>query len=93
MAYCGGILEDMNYVACGFSPLIIGDNEVCPKCSKLICKKCYYCSKNCYRIFDRRGNRIDKVVPDDDYSIGNNSPSVKGHTETIFNPNDYKDYL
>ena len=44
IAYCGGKIKQMG--KCGFSPLIIGvDNvEPCKGCGKLICPKCGYCS-------------------------------------------------
>ncbi len=42
LAYCGGYIRD--YGKCGHSPLIIGHNDICPLCRKLICNKCSWCS-------------------------------------------------
>jgi len=40
VAYCG---------KCGYMPLVLGHNDHCPKCGKLICRKCGYCSQRCLR--------------------------------------------
>jgi hypothetical protein len=48
MAYCGGWIKDGNRnVKCGQSPLILGVDQSCPHCNRLICHKCGYCTNNC----------------------------------------------
>lgn len=32
---------------CGKTPLVIGKHEICPKCQKLLCDKCEFCSIPC----------------------------------------------
>lgn len=47
LAYCGGKIEKKG--KCGFRPLVIGKDEVCPECGHLVCPKdnCGFCSTNC----------------------------------------------
>jgi hypothetical protein len=47
VAYCGGLT--IGKAKCGNGPLIIGKNDTCPICGKLICDKCGYCSDHCRR--------------------------------------------
>ena len=44
IAYCGGKLE--NGSACGKSPLILGESELC-ECRRLICPECGFCCQTC----------------------------------------------
>lgn len=48
LAYCGGRIEGKG--KCGCSPLILGREQQCPVCRKLICNECDYCSKKCVRV-------------------------------------------
>ena len=45
VAYCGGRLEDNS--ACGYYPLVAGQDPTCPNCHHLICSDCNYCSYEC----------------------------------------------
>jgi hypothetical protein len=45
LAYCGGFIEGRG--KCGNAPLILGENDNCPSCGKLICEICGHCSTNC----------------------------------------------
>jgi len=47
IAYCGGFTELRG--RCGSYPLIIGKNERCKECGKLICNQCDHCTLNCSR--------------------------------------------
>jgi hypothetical protein len=49
LAYCGGtIRENGKYKGkCPFRYLVIGTHQNCPKCGRLICPKCGYCSDVC----------------------------------------------
>lgn len=51
IAYCGGWKEvkQGTKAPCGNEPLYIGFHRICPKCSKLICDKCDFCSNGCER--------------------------------------------
>lgn len=51
IAYCGGTIPaKYGYdPACGNTPLVFGDAEVCQVCGKLICPKCDFCSDKCSR--------------------------------------------
>lgn len=66
LAYCGGwVIENdpdgfpildkygnpKKIGRCGNFPLILGKNKNCPRCKKLICNKCGFCSQPC---FDKR---------------------------------------
>ena len=33
---------------CGKTPLVIGQHEICPKCRKLLCNRCEFCSIPCW---------------------------------------------
>lgn len=52
IAYCGGkVHSKYGYDrACGNTPLVFGDAEVCQECGKLICPKCDFCSESCSRL-------------------------------------------
>jgi cold shock CspA family protein len=45
LAYCGGWIDKKG--KCGYQPLIIGQEQNCSICNRLICPKCQYCSNNC----------------------------------------------
>ncbi|MEB3151673.1 MAG: hypothetical protein VKL60_21980 [Sphaerospermopsis sp.] len=45
LAYCGGWIDKKG--KCGFRPLVIAQHQNCPKCGRLICPKCGYCSDVC----------------------------------------------
>ncbi len=45
VAYCGGRIEGKG--KCGYAPLVLGSVPHCPKCGKLICPKCGFCSQKC----------------------------------------------
>ncbi|HTE43135.1 MAG TPA: hypothetical protein VK629_20095 [Steroidobacteraceae bacterium] len=49
MAHCGGWreLRDGTTVKCGFSPLVLGNDRLCPRCRRLACHVCGFCSKRC----------------------------------------------
>ena len=50
MAYCGGafLRADGSFlIKCGLSPLVLGQDESCSVCHRLICHKCGYCSAEC----------------------------------------------
>lgn len=44
-AYCGGRSEAG--ILCDTFPLVVGNNNTCRKCGKLICHKCGFCSSGC----------------------------------------------
>ena len=44
IAYCGGWT---NNGKCGKNPLVLGLEQHCPECGKLVCKACGFCSMNC----------------------------------------------
>lgn len=48
LAYCGGWNKSVG-AKCGYTPLIIGESEICPACGRLICPSCNYCSAMCNR--------------------------------------------
>jgi len=54
LAYCGGWVEKKG--KCGYIPLVIGKDETCLSCGRLICpkKNCCYCSDNCLSYFKRK---------------------------------------
>lgn len=54
LAYCGGWREVPVKVRCGASPLVFGQNEVCPSCGHLVCEECGYCSQNCDLVVKRQ---------------------------------------
>lgn len=45
LAYCGGFIRGAG--RCGHAPLVIGQNDVCPSCSRLVCDKCGFCGQSC----------------------------------------------
>ena len=49
MAYCGGWreLSIETAVKCGLSPLVLGLDEPCTSCGRLVCRQCRFCSKEC----------------------------------------------
>lgn len=47
IAYCGGFIDGQG--KCGNTPLIIGRENTCELCGKLICPRCNYCSNDCRR--------------------------------------------
>jgi hypothetical protein len=51
IAYCGGFVEKKG--KCGFTPLVLGKQNHCLNCGKLICRKCNYCSENCQQRLER----------------------------------------
>ncbi len=72
LAYCGGMVYEKddggNTVMsdaglpkpkgkCGHSPLVLGKNMTCPKCHKLQCERCDYCSDAC------REERFQRLTP------------------------------
>lgn len=58
-AYCGGKLESGAW--CNHSPLVIGENENCPSCHRLICHECAYCSDHCPTLAVRKaGKKVAK---------------------------------
>lgn len=61
IAYCGG--WDENRSKCGKNPLILGKEQHCPECGKLICSKCGFCSINCRYGKQRQEGYIAKQKP------------------------------
>lgn len=59
-AYCGGKLD--NGAWCNHTPLVIGENENCPSCHRLVCHECDYCSDNCLTF---RARKAEKKVKND----------------------------
>lgn len=59
MAYCGGRL---NGVKCGNSPLILGENQSCPRCKRLICDRCNHCTDHCPEMAER-SQRAERPIP------------------------------
>lgn len=57
-AYCGGKLD--NGAWCNHTPLVIGENENCPSCHRLVCHECDYCSDNCSTLRARKAERKNK---------------------------------
>ncbi|TGR00981.1 hypothetical protein EN833_30680 [Mesorhizobium sp. M4B.F.Ca.ET.190.01.1.1] len=57
-AYCGGKLD--NGAWCNHTPLVIGQNENCPSCHRLVCHECDYCSDNCSARSARKAERKAK---------------------------------
>jgi hypothetical protein len=48
VAYCGGWKALKNGpVKCDCYPLILGQNQSCPRCDRLVCVECGHCSKGC----------------------------------------------
>jgi len=45
LAYCGGWIEGMG--RCGAAPLVIGQDEICEACHRLVCVECGFCSERC----------------------------------------------
>lgn len=68
MAYCGGFKALKGN--CGHFPLIVGKNDTCPRCHKLICDECDYCSDKCKplqkgeeeSVEDMDSNLVDDVI-------------------------------
>ena len=52
LSYCGGWIEGKG--RCGNAPLILGVEEQCDRCHRLICYQCGYCSDPCDKV--RRSN-------------------------------------
>lgn len=61
VAYCGGRVKEKG--KCGKSPLILGREQACGKCGKLICPKCGFCSMNCSQYMARVGGSRARNVP------------------------------
>ena len=59
VAYCGGWLLDG---PCGSVPLVLGYEEHCSVCGKLICKKCGFCSKVCPLCKKRQEELLGKRI-------------------------------
>lgn len=57
-AYCGGKLD--NGAWCNHTPLVIGENENCLSCHRLVCPECDYCSDNCSTLSARKAERKAK---------------------------------
>lgn len=57
-AYCGGKLD--NGAWCHHTPLIIGENDNCPSCHRLVCDDCDYCGDNCAAYHARKAERKAK---------------------------------
>ena len=58
LAYCGGFIE--GFGKCGYSPLILGENETCANCGKLICERCGHCSTNCTSCKERMNGMLTR---------------------------------
>lgn len=58
IAYCGGFIEGLG--KCGYSPLVLGENNTCPSCGRLICDLCGHCSTNCPSCKKRMAIFIEK---------------------------------
>jgi len=54
LAYCGGWVDGMG--KCGFRPLVIGREQNCPGCGRLICPQdnCGFCSDRCSDYIERK---------------------------------------
>jgi len=55
LAYCGGWIEKKG--KCGFTPLVIGEHQICPTCRRIICPKedCHHCKDDCpSRLFKKK---------------------------------------
>lgn len=54
LAYCGGRIDKKG--KCGYRPLVIGKDQNCSTCGRLICPKdnCQYCSNNCEGHWQRK---------------------------------------
>jgi hypothetical protein len=74
LAYCGGtefVKDDNDKIVlleagrpkwkgkCGNTPLVLGNHQTCPKCRKLLCDKCEFCSVLC-RDQELRALTLDK---------------------------------
>lgn len=57
LAYCGGWVNKKG--KCGYSPLIVGKQNNCSVCGKLICPKdnCQFCSDDCENYLKRKDNQ------------------------------------
>ncbi|WP_135507487.1 ankyrin repeat domain-containing protein [Roseovarius aestuariivivens] len=44
-AYCGGRSE--SGIPCDTFPLVVGNNDTCRRCGKLVCHECGFCSSGC----------------------------------------------
>ena len=55
LAYCGGRKQKLN-VRCGNTPLVLGVEENCPACGKLVCNECGYCSERCENCYSHELN-------------------------------------
>ena len=43
----GGLIWVRKKKPCGHATLVVGKNQRCEKCKKLICNECNHCSNNC----------------------------------------------
>lgn len=52
MAYCGGWIQidKSRGTKCGLSPLVLGIDQTCPHCKRLICHECDFCFDGCSRM-------------------------------------------
>jgi hypothetical protein len=61
IAYCGGWKKDKT--PCGRNPLILGQEDLCPECGKLICPDCGLCLRSCPQYSKRilQNNTIQSI--------------------------------
>jgi hypothetical protein len=60
LAYCGGFIHGMG--KCGYAPLVLGNEQNCPECGKLICEKCGFCSSERFcRLCAERMKEINNI--------------------------------
>lgn len=62
IAYCGGWIDmDEKKKPCGNATLVIGENQRCEKCKRLICNECNHCKDNCplkpHRVEAKKNNQ------------------------------------
>ena len=64
IAYCGGWIDmGEKKKPCGHATLVVGKNQRCEKCKKLICNECNHCSNNCLL----KSQRIDANKNNQDF--------------------------
>lgn len=61
LAYCGGWRPRPPVAKCGTNPLIMGVDETCSTCRRLICRNCGYCDSRCQECDKRQKTLAEEV--------------------------------
>lgn len=69
LAYCGGWRLQPPIARCGTTPLIMGVDQTCPMCRRLICRNCGYCGSSCPECEMRQKSLAEEKADGGEYVV------------------------